>query len=426
MTTIASLAVQLTAETRSFTGGIRNAVNSVFSLRNSVIGLIGTAGFGALVRSSISSADQIGKLSLRLGEGVEALSRYRYVTGQAGIDFESFATSLQRQTRRISDATRQTSGPVVQALNDLGLKADDLVKLSPLEAFRKIADAINKIEDPAKQVAIAFGLWDTEGVKNLELIKQGRDAIDAYEREADDLGRTLSRDQVEAADKANKAMKRLGNRFIGVRDDVVLELAPAITRIIDRIEEAAPKLKPFVDGFGDIIERVGGAGEAIDALAGRLDTFWQGVKPIIRLGAGLGAAQAGLIESTISGHPLVGLQRFALTLKGAAQDFARDFQPLAGLLDRFDRLQDRLPDVRAGFASAGAHLGLGLDLARSGNLAAIDAPAILGEAIATGVERATEGDPRLAKKQIELMIINNNRLGEITLQLKRDRGAVAQ
>ena len=76
-------------------------------------------GFVSLVKSTVDAADEIGKLSTRLGISTEALSQLRHVADLSGVSFDAMSQALQRQGRRISEAAAGT-GEAKAALEELG------------------------------------------------------------------------------------------------------------------------------------------------------------------------------------------------------------------------------------------------------------------------------------------------------------------
>jgi len=62
----------------------------------------------SLGNNAIDSADKIDKLSTRLGASSEALSQYRHVASQSGIEFNTLTMGWQRMTRRVAEAAKGT------------------------------------------------------------------------------------------------------------------------------------------------------------------------------------------------------------------------------------------------------------------------------------------------------------------------------
>lgn len=218
------------------------------------------------LRGQIDFADQLQKTNLRIGASTEALSQYNYVAKLSGVEFGQLATAWQRQARRISQAAKGT-GEAQQALEDLRLSASDLARLAPEQQFEAIAQAMSGVADEAEKVALAQKVWDSEGVKLLQIVNQGTDAISAMRAEADALGLTVSQQTANDMATFNDEVDRLGFAFKGVSQSVLSELVPSLTSGLQSVSG-------FVDGMGGasvLMDRLAlGAGALASIYAGRL------------------------------------------------------------------------------------------------------------------------------------------------------------
>ena len=171
-------------QSRTFQREIQNTSTDLDTFASRLRPLAGLmAGVFAVstLKDQIDFADSLHKMNLRIGAGAEALSEYKYVAAGAGVEFNTLATAWQRQTRRIAEAAAGT-GVAKAALDELGLSAKELNQLSPEQQFERIAAALESIENPGQKAALAMKMWDTEGVKLLQITNQGTAAM-AEQRE---------------------------------------------------------------------------------------------------------------------------------------------------------------------------------------------------------------------------------------------------
>ncbi|AIA76216.1 hypothetical protein FF32_15640 [Halomonas campaniensis] len=180
------------------------------------------------LQNQIDWGDQLQKTNLRIGASTEALSQYSYVAKLSGVEFGQLTTAWQRQTRRIAEAAAGT-GVASKALDRLGLSAKDLNQLAPEEQFERIATAMQNVESSSERVALAQKLWDSEGVKLVQIVNQGTDAIAAMRAEADALGLTISQDTANAMATYNDEVDRLKFAAQGLSQTIAGELVPSMT-----------------------------------------------------------------------------------------------------------------------------------------------------------------------------------------------------
>jgi hypothetical protein len=213
--------------------------SSVMSLNKSVLGLgatiagaAGLAGFGAMAKGAMDTADKIHKLNIRLGASTEALSQYRHVADMSGVSFETLTMGWQRMTRRVAEAANDT-GEARGALEELGISAVELTKLKPEEQFEILADAIRGVESPADRVRLAMKLFDSEGVSLIQMMEGGSEGLRSMRAEADKLGMTLSKNTVTNIATAKDAIAKVTSRVNASVMALVGHMAPALIDIAE-------------------------------------------------------------------------------------------------------------------------------------------------------------------------------------------------
>ncbi len=180
------------------------------------------------LQGQINWADQLQKTNLRIGASTEALSQYNYVASLSGVEFNQLTTAWQRQTRRIAEAAAGT-GVAVAALDRLNLSAQELNQLAPEDQFERIAEAMQGVESSSERVRLAQQLWDSEGVKLVQIVNSGTEAIEAMRGEADALGLTITQQTANAMAGYNDEVDRLKFAAQGVSQTIAGALIPSLT-----------------------------------------------------------------------------------------------------------------------------------------------------------------------------------------------------
>lgn len=235
---------------------VSNVANkSLFSLRGQVLGSIKDLGRMARVlgpvalalaafskiTGQLASLDGLGKTADRLGITTQALQQLRFAAEKSGLEVNTLDMALQRMVRRLAQA-KSGSGEAVSALNALGLSAQEMSKLSPDEQLKRIADAMNGLGSESEKVAVAFKLFDSEGVKMVNLLGEGSAGLSKMMNEARGLGLTISREQAAAVEKANDSMLRFNTTTSVAAALMATELAP-------EIEAGAELLLKLAEGY---------------------------------------------------------------------------------------------------------------------------------------------------------------------------------
>ncbi len=256
MANISTLTVSLVAETAKFTNDLKKSKTAAAAWGKAVSRAMGgvvvgigaaTVALTALTRESFKVVDQQQKMASRLGLTQAALAGLALAGEQTGTTQRNLQLAMQRSTRRISEAAQGT-GTAVKALKELGVSADELSRLSPDEAFIKLAGAFKNVESQSDKVRLAFKLFDSEGVGLVNTLKLGEDGIRAFIQEAKDLGIALERNQTRAIEESNDAVNILKKSFQGLGSQIAARVAPAIedaalaiANIVKRVTAAIPK-----------------------------------------------------------------------------------------------------------------------------------------------------------------------------------------
>jgi hypothetical protein len=231
--------------------------------QNAVIALGGA--FAAVklaqfVTSTLRAADNIGKLSQRLGISTQALSEYQVIADLTGVSFQTLTLGLQRSTRRISEAAIGT-GEAKGALKELGLEAARLNQLAPDKQFEALAEALLKVKNPADQVRLAMKLFDSEGVSLLQTIKGlgGKEGIEGLREKLRRMGVSLDEDAAQKAAEARDQMTLLGAQFEVLTRNLAIFLAGPSAGLLEWLNKVIVR---SIEGTNRILEFFGAIAEA--------------------------------------------------------------------------------------------------------------------------------------------------------------------
>lgn len=243
MSVVGSIAVNVVARTAAFIEGMKKsqkqlmtfdkAVSKTGSALSQFGGLVGAAAgvvaggsFIAGLKDTAERLDEVAKTADRLGMTTESLMGLQHGAGLAGVEVGMLDKSLQGMTRRVSEAAKGT-GDAVGAIEELKLNAYELNRLQPEQMLGKFADALNGVSSESDRVRLATKLFGEEGVKMLNFLSEGSKGIEAYRKEADQLGISMSRENIAKIEEMNDAMSRLGAAWEGVKGEILINIAPA-------------------------------------------------------------------------------------------------------------------------------------------------------------------------------------------------------
>lgn len=220
---------------------------SISGVKSGLVALVGTAGFGALSKSLIDTADQLGKTSARLGVSTKELQSLRFAAEQSGVATSTFDMALQRFTRRTAEAAGGT-GVAKDALNELGISLKDSEGnlKSNERLLKEVANAMPNVESQAERVRIAFKLFDSEGVKMVNMLQGGRENLEALQTQFENTGAVISNSFIVSAEALNDRLNILSKSFQG-------NLATALSGVLAQLTSVNTEM----EGLSNISRLIG-------------------------------------------------------------------------------------------------------------------------------------------------------------------------
>ncbi len=329
----AQLLITAVDQTRGAFDSIKRNLGDLGNAARSINGLLGTlglavsaAGLGALVKSSLDSADSLSKLSQRVGITVESLSTLIPVAELSGVSAEKFEGGLRKLATRMleaatgtDDAVRSFAAVGVAFQNQDGsLRATDQVLLDLAERFQSLPDG-------AEKTAIAVELFGKSGADLIPFLNQGRDGVEALSEEMVSLGLQLGGDTAVQAEVFN---------------DALAKIRMAVSAIGNRIIEAfLPAMNDMAMGMVESAKQGGTLRSILDGILLMLKTLALGAatvgKAFVALGEAIGGSLAAA-ATALSGD-LQGAKAIMADLKG----------DLVEQLDELARFRDNLFEPQA-------------------------------------------------------------------------------
>jgi len=395
------------------------------------LSLAGAGGglLGGLTGAGVAFAktgSEIADLSARTGVAAESLQGLLFAARQTGASADDLEAGLRNLSKTITRAD-EDGRSAAEALARLGISTDELVGLAPDDAFRRIADSLAAIDDPAKRSTAAMAVFGKAGTKLLPTIENGARGLDDFAARAKDLGIVLSNDAVKMADALGDALDEARDAIRGLVNAAGSSLAPALLKVVEAITSITAGLSKYVAenprvvtnfallaggvvGVGVALVGVSTALSGLLALAGGIVAVMS--TPLGLVGTGLAGITAATIGLTADVEALA--ERGARAFRALGDDAERTFGAIldalrnndwegaaeiaaAGITLAFSRafgeirrgLEAIRTEVAVGTsdASISGYLGKRLDEAASGNLfgedgslfGIIDVPNLLGD-----------------------------------------------
>lgn len=220
----------------------------------------------ALVKSSIDAADEISKLSQKVGVSTEALSGLSYAADLSDVSLESLSAALQKQSKNAFEAATG-SGAAAEAYKVLGIsvldaggaiKSNDALFIESIERLSKYEDGIGKI-------AVGQAIFGKSFADLIPLVNGGAEGVRLATEELARFGGIIDGATGKAAEDFNDTLTRIKTVVKGLGLSLAKEFLPYMQEMVERFKDPAfqTRLKETVKGLADLVVNVAQAGAAI-------------------------------------------------------------------------------------------------------------------------------------------------------------------
>lgn len=251
---LGDLNIQLSADTVKFMSDMGRAAHAVEGAIGKMqrgfgalqgaaagLGLVFTAGaFVSGVKNIINQADEMGKLSQKVGVTVENLSALKYAAELSDVSMEGLTTGLKKLSTSMFEAStgNEEALRLFKGLNvEFQSAAGNLLPTD--EVLLKIADKFSKMEDGAGKAAIAVKIFGRQGMDLVPFLNQGAAGIQKLKEELERLGGVMTGEMAKKAEEFNDNLKSLSVSANKLKIEIGNQALPALVEITEAMKRAA-------------------------------------------------------------------------------------------------------------------------------------------------------------------------------------------
>jgi len=248
---MASAEVIITAEDKTQAAfdaikkGFSRLNDAMTSTMGKISSLIGAAGFGAISKEVLSTADSIAKTSQKIGIGAEDLQKFQFAASQSGVETDKFNAAMKKFTVNIGEAATGNK-TMIKTLAELGISAiDSTGKVKGnADVFRETVEAISKISDPTLRAKAAFDIFGKSGVDLVPLLAGGAAGLDEMGKKLEETGGIMSNSFIKNAEATNDAIDTATN-------SIKVGFTKALESLLPIIISSAEIIGKFAKIFGE-------------------------------------------------------------------------------------------------------------------------------------------------------------------------------
>lgn len=257
-------------------GQFNAALSGARTLLAQVAAAASIGAFVSLAKNAANVADELGKVSQKVGASVQNMSALRAAASTADVSMETLTRTLaifNKQTTALEAGSKDAA----KAFSALGISAQQLQGLDAAERLGLVAEAFGKLKDSPAKTALAFQVFGRQAAALIPLLNdlsEGglKGAIDR----AREFGLLLSEDTARAAQAINDDFTIIKEQVLAGAARFVEGLAPGVHAALAEIQGDLGENQDVWKTWG---EAVGGfiatAALAIEGTVDRIGTSLQ-------------------------------------------------------------------------------------------------------------------------------------------------------
>lgn len=193
----------------------------------------------AMVKAQAASDDALGKLSDRLGVGVEDLSGLKHAAELSGASVEDLGMALKGVSVKAADAAKDAKSGPAKMFRELGIAVKDSTGAlkDPVALLYEVSEAIKETGSDAQRTNIAIKMFEEAGLKLMPMLSGGAQGIGEMQAEARKLGIVLDETGKKNAANFNDALLRAESSVKGIAFQIVRGLTPALTGYLTKAKD---------------------------------------------------------------------------------------------------------------------------------------------------------------------------------------------
>lgn len=207
-----------------------------------------------LANDAAGTADEIDKMSQKIGISAEAYQEWSYVMGQNGMDVDKLATGMKTLVSQM-DSAASGSASAQENFEKLGISIYDssgnLKDQETIlnEAMHSLAD----MENGTEKARLATELFGKAGIEMMPMLNQGSQAMDDLTQRAHDLGLVMSEDAVSAGVTLGDTIDDIKQSFSMIGTNLGSAVIPIIQQFADLIIDNMPMIQQTIGQLGPIL-----------------------------------------------------------------------------------------------------------------------------------------------------------------------------
>ena len=237
-------------QTESFGSKLKTGIATAAKWGAAIAGGATIAG-AALVKfseSSASTADNVDKMSQKIGISRQAYQELDFIFSQSGASVDSLQMGMKSLVSAMDGAASGTASNVEQ-FEKLGISVTNVdgSLRSSEDVMWEAFSALQGMENQTEKARLATELFGRSGTELLPMLNQEAGSMEDMKNQAHDLGLVLDDDLIDSGVQLNDTMDQLKRSFSSVATKLGGALAPIVEKVANYIIDNLPKIQSLFE-----------------------------------------------------------------------------------------------------------------------------------------------------------------------------------
>lgn len=216
-----------------------------------------TAAAGGLIsvaQSSASTADNVDKMSQKIGVSREAYQELSFICSQSGTDVDKLQSGMKSLVSAMDGAASGTASNVEQ-FKKLGVSVTDAngELRNSEDVMWETMSALQNMDNETEKTRLATELFGKSGTELMPLLNGEAGSIEEMKNQAHDLGLVLSDETVDAGVSLTDTMDQMKRSLSAVGTQFGASFMPLVEDVCNGIIDYMPQIQSYIEQLTPII-----------------------------------------------------------------------------------------------------------------------------------------------------------------------------
>lgn len=256
----ANQAIDETGEkAESFSSKLGNGIKTAAKWGTAIVAGASTAvaGLAKFAQSSASTADNIDKMSQKIGISRQAYQELDFICSQSGTSVDSLQMGMKSLVAAMDGAVSGTESNIEQ-FERLGVSVTDANGnlRSQEEVMWEVMNALQAMDNQTEKARLATELFGRSGSELMPLLNGATGSIDAMKEQANELGLVLGDELIDNGVVLTDTLDQTKRAFQSIITQLGGSLMPILTKVLTYIQKGLPSITALVDKLAPVLAKL--------------------------------------------------------------------------------------------------------------------------------------------------------------------------